>query len=226
MGCPAAGRVDQFVANSMVTQERIAKHYGRLSVVLYPPIETGRFTPGPERPEDYYLVASRNVPYKRIDLAVEATRLAGRKLVIAGCRSEQFEAPHVQQIGHVSDQTLLRTMRKARALLFPGLEDFGMTPVEMMSCGRPVIAFAQGGAVETVIDGVTGVLVKEQRRRPSWMPCSASSACSLTLRQSGATPSGSRPAASSNPSTASSSTARITSAPNQHRILACIAIVR
>ncbi len=158
----AAVRVDQFVANSAITQERIAKHYGRLSVLVHPPIDTKHFVPGPTAVEDYYLVASRNVPYKRIDIAVEATRLAKRRLILTGCRSAQFEAPHVEQLGHVTDQDLLRLMRGARALLFPGLEDFGMTPVEMMACGRPVIAFGQGGALETVIEGVSGLLVAEQ----------------------------------------------------------------
>jgi len=158
----AAVRVDQFVANSAVTQERIAKHYGRLSVLVHPPIDTRHFTPGPDAVEDYYLVASRNVPYKRIDVAVEATRLAKRRLVITGSKSAQFDAPHVRQLGHVTDAELLHLMRGAKALLFPGLEDFGMTPVEMMACGRPVIAFAKGGALETVVEGVSGVLVEEQ----------------------------------------------------------------
>ena len=158
----AAARVDQFVANSVTTQERIAKHYGRLSVVVNPPIDTRHFTVGSEENQDYYLVASRNVPYKRIDIAVDATRIAKRKLVIVGNDAPQFRAGHVTQFGHVSDEQLLKLMREAQALLFPGLEDFGMTPVEMMACGRPVIAYAAGGALETVVDGVTGVLVEEQ----------------------------------------------------------------
>lgn len=158
----AAGRVDIFLANSEVTRTRISKHYGRMSMVLYPPITIDKFTPADTPPGDYYLVASRNVPYKRIDIAVEAARLAGRKLIVAGCTSPAFAAPHVEQLGHVTDAQLVELMRGARALLFPGYEDFGMTPVEMMACGRPVIAYGKGGALETVIDGTTGVLVSEQ----------------------------------------------------------------
>jgi glycosyltransferase involved in cell wall biosynthesis len=158
----AATRVDVFLANSEVTRTRILKHYGRASALVYPPCTMGPFTPSNIGPGDYYLVASRNVPYKRIDIAVEATRLARRKLIIAGCSSPAFVAEHVHQAGHVSDSQLANLMRGTRALLFPGYEDFGMTPVEVMACGRPVIAFAKGGALETVIDGATGVLVREQ----------------------------------------------------------------
>jgi glycosyltransferase involved in cell wall biosynthesis len=158
----SASRVDIFLANSEVTRTRISKHYGRMSMLLYPPCILDKFTPDHTAADDYYLVASRNVPYKRIDIAVEATRLAGRKLVIAGCKSSAFAAPHVEQLGHVTDDQLVNLMRRARALLFPGYEDFGITPVEMMACGRPVIAYGKGGALETVIDGTTGVLVPEQ----------------------------------------------------------------
>jgi glycosyltransferase involved in cell wall biosynthesis len=158
----SATRVDIFLANSEVTRTRISKHYGRMSMLLYPPCVLDKFTPSNLPAEDYYLVASRNVPYKRIDIAVEATRLAGRKLVIAGCKSPAFAAPHVEQLGHVTDEQLVDLMRRARALLFPGYEDFGITPVEMMACGRPVIAYGKGGALETVVDGTTGILVAEQ----------------------------------------------------------------
>ncbi|HEY8314147.1 MAG TPA: glycosyltransferase [Candidatus Baltobacteraceae bacterium] len=163
----AASHVDQFVANSEVTRTRITKHYGRFSTLLYPPIDVDRFTPAAVPVGDYYLVASRNVPYKRIDIAVAAAAQAHRKLVIVGCKGDapELNGPHVQHYGHVSDDRLLELMRGARALLFPGFEDFGMTPVEMMACGRPVIAYGKGGALETVVDGVTGVLVAEQSAR-------------------------------------------------------------
>jgi glycosyltransferase involved in cell wall biosynthesis len=156
-----AARVDRFVANSRLTQLRIRKHYGRDSELLYPPIETERFTPGGEA-GDYYLVASRAVPYKRIDVAVEATARAGRRLVLVGDRHRIGAAPHVTTLGHVSNDRLVELMRGARALLFPQHEDFGMTALEMNACGRPVIAYGSGGAVETVVDGYTGVLVPEQ----------------------------------------------------------------
>jgi glycosyltransferase involved in cell wall biosynthesis len=158
-----AARVDQFVANSAVTQSRIAKHYGRASTIVYPPIDTETFTPGPARTQDYYLAASRNVPYKRVDIAVAATRKLGRRLVVTGSHDGRtFREPHVTVTGHLSNDEFVDVMRGARALLFPGFEDFGMAPVEMMACGRPVIAFGRGGAAETVIHGITGLLVAEQ----------------------------------------------------------------
>ncbi|MGZ3550546.1 MAG: glycosyltransferase [Vulcanimicrobiaceae bacterium] len=160
----SASRVDQFIANSEVTRTRISKHYGRFSAVLHPPIDVERFTPGLTPAQDYYLVASRNVPYKRIDIAVEAAARANRNLVIVGCSpdAKELRGPHVRHYGHVSDAQLLKLMQGARALLFPGYEDFGMAPVEMMACGRPVIAYGKGGALETVVDAVTGLLVDEQ----------------------------------------------------------------
>jgi glycosyltransferase involved in cell wall biosynthesis len=157
-----AQRVDTFLANSAVTRERIRKQYGRDAELVYSPCTLDLFTPGGDRVEDYYLVASRDVPYKRIDIAVEATRLAGKRLVIAGCRSDRYNAPHVEHVGVVDNADLVSYMRRAKALLFPGEEDFGMTPVEVMACGRPVLAYGKGGALETVIDGVTGLLVAEQ----------------------------------------------------------------
>ena len=158
----SANRVDRFLANSEVTRKRIEKHYAREAAVLYSPCLLDLFTPGFEPPEPYYLVSSRDVPYKRIDVAVEATRRAGKKLIITGCRSERYAAPHVEQLGVVADEVLVRLMRRARALIFPACEDFGMAPVEVMACGRPVIAYAKGGAMETIVDGVTGLLVPEQ----------------------------------------------------------------
>jgi glycosyltransferase involved in cell wall biosynthesis len=157
-------RVDTFVANSRTTQERIRKHYARESTVVFPPIDIERFTPGDDEVGDYYLVASRLVPYKRIDLAVDAAQLAGRKLIVVGDGPGRaaLVARGADVRGHVSDHELVRLMRGARALLFPQFEDFGMTPVEMMACGRPVIAYGRGGGAETVLDGVTGVLVDEQ----------------------------------------------------------------
>ncbi len=161
-----AARVDRFIANSNTTRRRIAKHYGRDSTVLYPPIDIERFRPGGEpKASDYYLVASRLVPYKRVDLAVAATGVLGRRLVVVGGGPGEDVvrgAAHVDYRGHVSDGELLDLMRGARALIFPAYEDFGMAPVEMMACGRPVVAYGAGGVTETVIDGVTGVFAAEQ----------------------------------------------------------------
>jgi glycosyltransferase involved in cell wall biosynthesis len=157
-------RVDAFIANSRTTQRRIHKHYAREAAVVYPPIDIERFRPGGASVGDYYLVASRLVPYKRVDIAVDAARLAGRRLIVVGEGPGKAElaARGAETLGHVSDEELVELMRGARALLFPQHEDFGMTPVEMMACGRPVIAYGRGGAAETVIDGETGVLVDEQ----------------------------------------------------------------
>ena len=169
----SAARVDTFVANSETTRARIAKHYGRESRVVYPPIDVDRFSPaaggdganaGFDPARDYYLVASRLVPYKRVDLAVAATAKLGRRLVVVGAGPGErgVRAPHVDYRGHVSDAELLGLMRGARAMIFPANEDFGMAPVEMMACGRPVVAYAGGGALETVRDGVSGVFAADQ----------------------------------------------------------------
>ena len=161
-----AARVDQFVANSRATQLRIAQHYGRESVVIHPPIDVELFEPATggssaEPDGEYYLVASRRVPYKRIDVAIGAAKAANRRLIVVGGDAEPADGP-VEYRGHVSDTQLVSLMQRARALLFPQEEDFGMTPLEMNACGRPVIAYGAGGALETVIDGETGLHVAEQ----------------------------------------------------------------
>jgi glycosyltransferase involved in cell wall biosynthesis len=161
-----AARVDTFIANSETTRVRIERHYRRESTVVHPPIDVSSFTPGsPLDAGDYYLVASRLVPYKRVDLAIAATQALGRKLVIVGAgpgAAALSGLPNVDYRGHVSDAELLTLMRNARAMIFPAFEDFGMAPVEMMACGRPIVAYGRGGARETVIDGVTGVFAAEQ----------------------------------------------------------------
>ncbi len=161
----AAGRVDTFVANSTVTKNRIAKHYHRESTLLAPPIDIERFTPATsaDGAGGYYLVAARNVPYKRVDIAVAAAKIAGVPLVVCGGDHPSAQnVPGVRSLGIVDDHQLRTLMREARALLFPQLEDFGMTPLEMNACGRPTIAYGAGGALETVIGGETGILVSEQ----------------------------------------------------------------
>ncbi len=158
-----ASRVDSFVANSFETRNRIAKHYGRESTVINPPIDTDKFKPE-GRPGDYYLVASRPVPYKRIDIAVGAARKLGRRLIVVGGQKKDHspDGGCVQFLGHVSDQRLVELVRGARAMIAPQHEDFGMAILEANACGRPVIAFGRGGALETVIDRTTGILVAEQ----------------------------------------------------------------
>lgn len=157
-----SARVQRYVANSTTTSKRIATYYRRDSEIVPPPIETGLFTPG-GAVGDYFLVASRPVPYKRIDIAIAAAAVLGVPLKIVGGRHAVRDAPpNVELLGHVSDTELRDLMRGAKALLFPQFEDFGMTPLEVNACGRPVIAYGAGGALDTVVDGVTGVLVREQ----------------------------------------------------------------
>jgi len=156
----AAERVTQFVAISEIVRERIRKYYQRDSIIIYPPVEVERFAVSRER-DDYFLILSRLVPYKRIDLAVQACGELGVPLVIAGdgrdrARLEAMAKPNVRFLGRVSDGAARELLARCRAFLFPGEEDFGITPLEANACGKPVIAFAGGGALETVVPGVTG----------------------------------------------------------------------
>jgi glycosyltransferase involved in cell wall biosynthesis len=159
-----AARVDHFVANSRLTSDRIRKHYRRESIVVHPPIEVDRFVPADVEVGDYYLIAGRNVPYKRIDLAITAAERLGRRLVVVGDGTDRLakESHCVTFLGKVSDEKLRTLMQSAKALLFPQKEDFGMALLEANACGRPVIAYGAGGALETVLDGRTGVLFSEQ----------------------------------------------------------------
>ena len=148
-------RADYFLANSAFVAERIERLYGRHADVIHPPVEVERFAPA-LKPEDYYLVVSALVPYKRVDLAVKACQHLGRKLKVVGKgpemeRLKALGGPKTEFLGWQSDEAVAGLMARARAFLFPGEEDFGITPVESMAAGRPVIAFGQGGALETVV---------------------------------------------------------------------------
>lgn len=162
----ASLRVDHFIANSHFVASRIRRYYHRNATVIYPPVETGFFTPGGPS-EDYYLVVSRLTAYKRIELAVEAFNKLGSPLLVIGdgpLRShlQRKAAPNVRFLGALPREQVRNYMQKCRALIFPGKEDFGITPVEAQATGRPVVAFGGGGALETVVDGVTGVFFAEQ----------------------------------------------------------------
>lgn len=158
----AASRVDHFIAISTEIQERIKTYYHRDSVVIYPPVDTTRFQPVPlDQVEDYYLIVSRLIPYKRIDLAVQAATRLGLPLKIGGKgrdleRLKAMAGPTVEFLGYVPDEELPGLMARCKAFLFPGLEDFGITPVQAQAAGRPVIAFGGGGALDTVLPGKTG----------------------------------------------------------------------
>jgi glycosyltransferase involved in cell wall biosynthesis len=163
-----AGRVDHFVANSQFVRGRIRQYYGRDSDVIYPPVDTRFYTPAAETPrEDFYLAAGAMVSYKRLDVILEAFRRISRRLVVAGGGAEfhrlrRLAPPNVQFLGWVSDAELRELYRKARAFIFAAREDFGIMPVEARSCGCPVIGLAEGGLLETVGDGVSGVLFEKQ----------------------------------------------------------------
>jgi len=162
-------RADKLLANSREVASRIQRVYGREATVLHPPVLTDFFTPktDPERPDDYYLVLSRFVPYKRIDLAIEACNQLGRKLIVIGNGPQERElkrlsGPTIRFTGRIPDSEIRDYYRDCRALLFPGFEDFGMTPVESQACGRPVVAYGRGGVLDSVIPGKTGVFFKRQ----------------------------------------------------------------
>nr|WP_290665684.1 glycosyltransferase [Ardenticatena sp.] len=162
----AADRVDRFVSISTAIQHRVHKFYRRDSVVIHPPVETTRFaTDAP--PGEYDLIVSRLIPYKRIDLAVKAYTQMGKPLVVIGdgrdrAALERIAGPNVRFLGRVSDEELPRWVQGCRAFVFPGEEDFGIAPIEAQAAGRPVVAFAAGGALDTVIEGVTGTFFHEQ----------------------------------------------------------------
>lgn len=163
----AAQRVDYFIANSDFVAQRIRKYYRRESITIHPGTDTEEVTVI-EGPEDYYLVVSRFVGYKRIDIAIEACNQLRKNLVIIGSGGEEekhlkeIAGPTIRFLGKVSDQEMKDYYSKAKAFLFPGMEDFGITPIEAMSAGVPVLAYGVGGATETVQDGDTGLFFHDQ----------------------------------------------------------------
>ena len=161
-----AVRPSQYIAISDYIADRIRRYYKREAKVIYPPVDTEFYCPGNSRDESYFLIVSALVPYKRIDLAIEACRLAKVPLRIAGDgpeleRLRKQGGTDVEFMGSCSDLEIRELYRQSKALLLPGEEDFGIAPVEAQACGTPVIAFGKGGAKETVADGNTGVLVYE-----------------------------------------------------------------
>lgn len=162
-----ANRVDYFIANSAYISRRIKKIYNKKSTVIYPPVNVEGFTFAPLK-EDFYLTASRLVPYKKIDLIVEAfSQLPDKKLIVIGegpdfKKIKSKATSNVTLLDYQPFEVLNSHLQRAKAFVFAAEEDFGIAPVEAQACGTPVIALGKGGACETVIDGKTGVLYKEQ----------------------------------------------------------------
>lgn len=159
--------VDVFIANSTVTQARIRQYYHRSSTVIHPPVDIDRFTPPPQTEREGYILWGRHVPYKRFDLAIEACNNLLRPLTVIGSgpdtdRLKALAGPLIEFTGRVSDDELVRRAQHARAFLFPNEEDFGISAVEALAAGTPVIGYGKGGVLDIVQDGETGVLFEHQ----------------------------------------------------------------
>jgi glycosyltransferase involved in cell wall biosynthesis len=166
-----ANRVDAFAAISLGVKRRIEKYYRREATVIYPPVETAAYAydpgaPGADGEGDYFLVGGRLIPYKRLDLAIQACNLLKARLLVFGdgrdrARLESLAGPTVEFLGTVDEQAKRELLHGCRAFLFPEEADFGITPVEAMAAGRPVVAYGAGGALDTIVEGVTGVFFRQ-----------------------------------------------------------------
>ena len=161
-----ASRVHRFVANSEHVAERIRRYYNRVATIVYPPVDTAFFHPSDVTPGHHFLIVSALVPYKRIEMALEACARLGAPLRIVGDGPDRADLQrragrNVEFLGQLSDEAVRDEYRRALAIIMPGEEDFGIVPVEAQACGRPVVALGRGGALETVVDNETGVLFAE-----------------------------------------------------------------
>jgi glycosyltransferase involved in cell wall biosynthesis len=162
----SARRVDRFVANSAYVATRIQRYYGREAEVLSPPVDTEFFTPGDDRPGSYDLIVSALAPYKRLELALDAYRGSGWPLRVVGTgpeadRLRDLAPAEATFLGHVPDEELRELYRGCRAVVMPGVEDFGIVPLEAMACGRPAVVYGEGGGPESVEPGRTGLVFDE-----------------------------------------------------------------
>jgi len=164
----SANLVDYFIANSSYVAKRIIRYYNRQPVVIYPPVNIEKYFSVERKPKDFYLFFGQVTGYKRADIAIEACIKSGRTLIVAGSGAKKKDIKKnkkntfIQYVGRVSDEEASILFSQAKALLFPGIEDFGIIPIEVQAAGCPVIAYNQGGALDTVKDGVTGVFFDEQ----------------------------------------------------------------
>ncbi len=161
-----AVRVHRFVANSAHVAGRIRRYYNREATIVYPPVDTVFFHPARVAPESHFLIVSALVPYKRVEVAIDACRRVGAPLRVVGDgpdreRLGRISGSDVTFLGQLTNEQVRDEYQRAQAVIMPGEEDFGIVPVEAQACGRPVVALARGGALETVTDGDTGVLFPE-----------------------------------------------------------------
>lgn len=162
----SASRVDKFISNSKFVAKRIKKYYRRDAEIIFPPVDTNLFYPSKEQ-GDFYLIVGQLVGYKRADLAIDAFNRMGKKLVVIGDgeqmnKLKKMAKLNVKIIGRQDFSVIRDHYSRCKALIFPGVEDFGIVPVEAMASGRPVIAFREGGALETIVDGLTGLFFDKQ----------------------------------------------------------------
>ena len=166
----SADQVDYFIANSQFVADRIKRIYDREATVIYPPVDTKNFSTLHRDPQDFYLFFGQLTAYKRADLAIEAFQKTGKRLIVAGAgeqleslkrRNSKLETRNIEFLGRVSDEKRDELYSQAKALIFPGVEDFGIIPLEAQAAGCPVIAYGEGGALETVIENQTGLFFKE-----------------------------------------------------------------
>lgn len=164
-------RIDVLIANSNYIKKRIKKCWGLDAEVINPPVETEKYFPNNKEAEDFYVVFSRFVAYKRIDLAIEACKELGRKLIVIGDGEEREKLKKIADndkniifTGRISDEEVRDYLQRCKAMIFSAEEDFGIIPVEVQACGRPVIAYGKGGALETVVNKKTGIFFYEQNK--------------------------------------------------------------
>jgi len=189
----SAESVDVFVANSQFVADRIRRIYGREATVVYPMVDYDFFASNlatKDNGGDYYLLAGQLIDYKRPDLAVKACLKMGRRLKVVGTgnqieRLRKLAAgnPNIEFLGHVSNEDLRKAYAEAKALIFPGVEDFGIVPLEAQAAGTPVIAFGKGGALETIIKDETGVFFEQQTVESLCEAIEAAEACAFSAQR-------------------------------------------